>query len=66
MSKNFNDAFRRALRPEPGQPPPDVNPEPATPAPFQSIDGGAGTGGDRTEIRRPSMNDLLRKASRDR
>lgn len=65
MSKAFNDAFRRALRPEPEpeEPGTDPPPQPATP---QSVDAGAGTGGDRSPAVRQSMNDLIRRATRER
>ncbi len=63
-SKDFNDAFRRALRRE--EPPTDETPPPAKPTVPASIDGGAGTGGRRTDTSRPSMNDFIRRSARDR
>jgi hypothetical protein len=62
--KTFNDAFRRALRPESAaeeEPPaPDENPKPPP-----NIDAGAGSRpGPR--IKPHSMNDLIRRAAQDR
>lgn len=65
MSKQFNDAFRRALRPQAKieEPPGDAPPRPAMP---RSVDAGAGTAGARTPAARTSMNDLIRRAKKER
>jgi hypothetical protein len=63
-SKEFNEAFRKAMRPFPEQPEEEPA-EPPPPARRQSIDAGAGTGGDRTPTPPRSMNDLIRHAARD-
>jgi hypothetical protein len=62
-SNDFNEAFRRALRPDPL--PEEQAPPPLSPRRRQSVDAGAGTTGPRTPMSRPSMNDLIRGASRD-
>jgi hypothetical protein len=63
MSKQFNEAFRKALRPD--REPREEPPPPPGPSQPESIDGGAGSQGTRTE-QKPSMNDLIRRAARDR